>query len=202
MRGESNLQASLAWIGRLLRLDFTAFDEIRGDVHATTSSLLVVYGASLMAGIGSWLWAVTELKIDETEILIQSTIIGSFAQTAVFLVWVYITHRVAARAYASATPFLELARTMGFAFAPVGLSLLVAIGPLAVPFGLLAFGMTLLLTTAAVQSATDLDPRDSIVANLAGFSVFVIMMGVLANISEVRNVGGIAPGILFFALDL
>jgi len=40
------------------------------------------------------------------------------------------------------------------------------------------------------------------VANLAGFAAFLIVMGGFANIAEVGTFGGLAPGILFFSLDL
>ena len=189
----------------MLRLDFAAFDEIRNEPTATTGAILVVYVGSLFAGVGSWIWAVQSrgvLGLDETEILIQSTIIGSFIQAVVWFAWVYVTWWVAVHAYGSGVHFVELTRTMGFAFAPVAISLLIAIAPLAVPFGLLAFGLVLLLTTAAIQSAAELDQRDAMIAAFAGFSVFVVVMGIFANISEIGTVGGTSPGILFFSLDL
>lgn len=130
-------------------------------------------------------------------------VIGSFIQTVVwFFAWVYVTHWVLTHAYQSDVHFLDLTRTMGYAFAPVALSVLIAVGALAVPIGLLAFGLALLLTTAAIQSAADLDQRDAMIANIAGFSVFLITMGIFANISEIGTVGGTSPGILFFSLDL
>jgi hypothetical protein len=143
------------------------------------------------------------LALDETEIFIQSMVIGSFIQTVVwFFAWVYITYQVVTHAYGSEVHFLELTRTMGYAFVPVAASLLIAIAPLAVPFGLLAFGLTVLLTTAAIQSAADLEQRDAMIANFAGFSVFLIAMGIFANVSEIGSIGGTSPGILFFSLDL
>jgi hypothetical protein len=202
--GGSNLQTSLVWISRLLRLDFSPFDEIRGEPRATTSAVLVVYGASLLAGIGSWLWAVQSPDfggLDRTEIFVKSLIIGSFTQTVFWFAWVYITYQVLVRAYASPVHFMDLTRTMGFAFAPVAINALIAIAGFAVPFGLLAFGMTLLLTTAAIQYAAEIDLREAMTANLAGFGVFLAFMGMCANISETAGLGGIAPGILFFALD-
>jgi hypothetical protein len=203
LRGASTLQTSLVWVSRLLRLDFAAFDEIRGEPTATTSAVLVVYVASLFAGAGSWLWAVQSRELlDETDIFIQSLIIGSFMQAVVWFGWVYLTYQIAVHAYDSDVHFVELTRTMGYAFAPVALSVLIAIAPLAVPFGLLAFGLALLLTTAAIQSAAELEQRDAIIANIAGFSLFVIAMGVLANVREIDNIGGTSPGILFFSLDL
>jgi len=204
LQGGSNLRTSLVWIGRLLRLDFAAFDEIRGETQATTSAVLVVYGASLLAGAGSWLWAVQSrdlVGLDRTEILVKSMVIGSLAQTVFWFAWVYIAYQVLVRAYNANVHFLDLTRTMGFAFAPVGLSLFIVIAGFAVPFGLLAFGMALLLTTAAIQYASDLDLREAMTANIAGFAVFLAFMGMCANISEVGTLGGISPGILFFSLD-
>jgi hypothetical protein len=90
---------------------------------------------------------------------------------------------------------------MGFAFAPVALSVLIVIAGFAVPFGLLAFGITLLLMTAAIQYTAEIDQREAMTANLAGFAVFLAFMGMCANISEVARLGGISPGILFFSLD-
>jgi hypothetical protein len=156
------VQASLAWVIRLLRLDFSAFDEIRGDPNTTTSAILVVYIASLLAGIGSWLWAVQSRDfegLDRTDIFVKSLVIGSFAQTIFWFAWVYIVYQVIVRAYGSAVHFLDLIRTMGYAFAPVAISIFIAIGGFAVPFGLLAFGIALLLTSAAIQSAAEIARR-------------------------------------------
>ena len=201
----TNVQASLTWVIRLLRLDFSAFDDIRGDPNTTTSAILVVYIASLLAGIGSWLWAVQSRDfegLDRTDIFVKSLVIGSFAQTVFWFAWVYIVYQVLVRAYGSAVHFLDLIRTMGYAFAPVSISVFIAIGGFAVPFGLLAFGIALLLTSAAIQSAAEIDQREATTANIAGFAVFLAFMGMCANISEVASFGGISPGILFFSLDL
>jgi hypothetical protein len=205
LQGGSNFQTSLVWIGRLLRLDFSAFDDIRGAPTATTSAVLVVYGASLFAGLGSWLWAVQSrgaLHLDETDILIKSMIIGSFTQAVFWFAWVYVTYQVLVRAYASEVHFVDLTRTMGFAFAPVAFTVLIAIAGFAIPFGLLGFGITLLITMVAVEYAADIEQREAMVATIAGFAVFLALMGMCANISEVGTIGGISPGILFFSLDL
>ena len=38
-------------------------------------------------------------------------------------------------------------------------------------------------------------------ANIVGFLVFAVVLGILANISEVYNTGGLAPGLFFFNLN-
>ena len=205
LNGSSGFQTSLVWVGRLLRLDFSAFDDIRAEPRATTNAVIVAYVASLFAGAGSWLWAVQSpdfAGLDRMEVFAKSLVIGSFTQTLFWFVWVYIAYQVLVRAYGSPVHFAELTRTMGYAFAPVAISILIAIAGFAIPFGLLAFGITLLLMTAAIEYAADIDQREAMTANLAGFAVFLVFMGMCANISEVATFGGISPGILFFSLDL
>ena len=195
----------MGWLGRIARLDFTVFDDLRSDRSATPIAVLVVLGASVVAGIGTLIWALQHDEfggIDMMEVLLKAVIIGSVVQTAVWFAWVYITYMLAVRVFGSAANFGELTRVMGFAFAPVALSVLIAIAPLAVPFGLLAFGLTLMLTTAAVERAAEIEPRQAMLSTLGGFAVFLMFMGAFANVMEVATFGGLAPGILFFSLDL
>jgi hypothetical protein len=201
----TNLHTIGSWVGRLLSLDFSALYDIRVEPAATTSAVGVVLVASLLAGLGSWLWALqsTELRgIDTAEVFVKSLLLGSLIQTAVWLLWVYLTYQVLVRAYGTRTDFPELTRIMGFAFAPVGLSLLIAVKGLAIPFGVIAFAMTILITNIAIQQTTNAGARESTIANLTGFTIFAIVMGVFANIAEVSTLGGLAPGIFFFSLDL
>jgi hypothetical protein len=203
----TNLQSVSGWIGRLVLLDLSVFDEIRSSPSATSGALAIVFGASIMAGIGSWLWAIQWRGIEATDVFIKSLVLGSILQTFVWLIWVYLVFQVLARAYGARTDFYELIRTMGFAFAPVGLSILVAIPNFTVPFGIFSLVSTVLLTHFAIQSSSSAEQRQVLIANLAGFAVFVVVMGVLANVIEVNqigggaDIGGLAPGLLFFDLN-
>jgi hypothetical protein len=38
-------------------------------------------------------------------------------------------------------------------------------------------------------------------ANIVGFVVFAVALGILANVSEVYDIGGLAPGLFFFNLN-
>jgi hypothetical protein len=126
---------------------------------------------------------------------------GTVVQTAVFFGWVYLTHLLLVRAFGAQVLFQELIRVLGLAFAPVALSILVAIAPLAVPFGVLSLSLTFLFSYVAVQQTAGVTPREAAIANLGGFAAFLVFMGAFANVAEVADVGGLAPGILFFALD-
>lgn len=200
--GYANLSA---WLSRLARLDFTVFEEVRGEHSATTGAIIVVVAASVLAGLGSWIWAIQQDYVGSPgtgTVFLRSVVGGGIVQMFVWLIWVYLAYVLTARVFAANVTFQELMRPMGLAFAPVGLSLFVAIAPLAVPFGVLSLGITFLFTNIAVEQASGLDTREATLANLGGFTVFLIFMGVAANIYEAGSVGGLAPGILFFALDL
>ena len=197
----ANLGSVGGWVSRLLRLDLSVFDEIRSDPSATLGAVMVVFGASVMAGVGSWLWAVQTNGVDAAEVFVKSLIVGSILQTLAWFVWVYMVFQVLARGYGARTDFYELIRTMGFAFAPVAVSIFVAIAGFTVPFGVLSLAVAVLLTNFAIQSSSNAEPQQALVANITGFAVFAVVMGVLANIAETDTVGGLSPGLFFFDLD-
>jgi len=190
-----------SWLGRIFRLDFTVFSEIRASPSATTAAIAVVFVASLFAGLGSWLWALDSF-VDDSDAFIRSFLLGSLVQTIVWFSWVYIVYLVLTWGYGARQEFGELTRAMGFAFAPVALSVLVFIGGLAVPVGLVSWAITILFTNAAIHQVSDAEVDEATVANVAGFGIFAIIMGGCANIYEVDSIGGLAPGIFFFSLDL
>jgi len=202
----SNLHNVSGWLVRLIRLDVTIFDEIRSQPSATPSAIVIVFGASVMAGIGSWLWAVQWRGVEATDVFIKSLVVGSVLQTLAWFIWVYLVYQVLARAYGARVDFSELIRTMGFAFAPIGISILIAVVGFTIPFGVFSITCAVLLTYFATESASSAEPRQILVANFAGFAVFAVVMGVLANIGEVSStggvkIGGLAPGLFFFDLS-
>lgn len=190
------------WVGRLLRLDLTVFDEIRSDPSATPGAIIVVAAASVMAGIGSWLWAVQTRGVEGGEVFYKSLVVGSILQTLAWFIWVYFVFQVLARGYGARTDIFELIRTMGFAFAPVALSILIATPNFTLPFGVISLTGAVLLTYFAIRSSSSAEPQQALVANFVGFLFFAVVMGVLANIWETEHsIGGLSPGLFFFDLN-
>lgn len=197
-----------SWLGRLIRLDLTVFDDVKDEAAATVPALAVVVAASLLAGLGSWLWWVFEIDFpagaDEKnfEVFWKTFILGGIFMAALWVLWVYIVAMLLSRVFGAGADMNRLMRTMGLAFAPMAISFLVVIGMLAVPLGAFAVATTLLLTNVAIQATTDAEPQQVIVSNLAGFLVFAIVLGILANVAQIYEIGGLAPGILFFELNV
>jgi len=197
-----------SWLGRLVRLDLTVFDDVKDDASATAPALAVVAAASLLAGLGSWLWWIFEIDFpagaDEKnlEAFWKTFILGGIFMMALWVLWVYISAMILSRVFRAGADMNQMIRTMGLAFAPMAISFLVVIGVLAVPFGAFAVATTLLLTNVAIQATTDAEPQQVILSNLAGFAVFAIVLGILANFGQIYDTGGLAPGIFFFDLAL
>jgi len=185
----------------LIRLDLTVFDDVRDDAAATGPAIAVVVVASFLAGLGTWLWAVVEDQADKGEVFLKATILGSIFQAALWLLWVYIVAMLLSRVFGAAADMNRLIRTMGLAFAPMAISLLVLLSVLSIPFAAIAIGGTFLLTNAAITSATDAPPDRVALANLTGFAAFAIILGILSNVAEWGVLGGLAPGIFFFNLN-
>jgi hypothetical protein len=191
------------WILRIARLDFSVFDDARKERTGTAGAVLIVLSASIVAGIGTVIWAMQHdyEGLNPAPIFLKACIAGGLLQTAVWLLWVYMTQWVLIRLGAQVV-FQELIRTMGVAFAPMYLSIFVGVAPLAVPFGIFSLGLTVLFSNIAIEQTTGVTPREATFANLAGFGAFLVFMGAFANVAEAGTFGGLAPGILFFSLDL
>jgi hypothetical protein len=189
------------WVGRVLRFEFAAFDEIREEPSATMPAVLIVLAGSAIAGIGSWVWAMQADGVDTFDVMTRSLLVGSMVQTAVWFLWVYLVHQILTRGYGHALGIPELIRTMGLAFSPIVFSLFIAVTVLAIPFGMVSLGMVFLFSNIAIQQTSGADLRETTMANVTGFVAFAVVMGMFANVAEVGSVGGVAPGVLFFALD-
>ena len=190
------------WLGRLVRLDLTVFDDVKDDVTATVPALTVMLVASLVAGLGSWLWwVVGDAPGKDGEAFLKTFILGGLFQAALWVLWVYIATMVLSRFFGASADLNQMMRTMGLAFAPMVIAILMVIDILAVPFGVIAIAATLLLSNAAIQSTTDAEPRQVILANVAGFAVFAIVLGILANVAQIYERAGLAPGLFFVSLD-
>lgn len=199
-----NVQTVTGWVGRVLKFDFSAFDEIRDERAATAPAVLIVLAGSFIAGFGSFVWGLQNdnlIGVDSGEMFVKSLVLGGIIQTAVWGLWVYLVFQILGRGYGHTIEFQELLRVMGLAFSPIVFSVLVAVDALAVPFGVMSLALTFLCTNIGIQMASGADLRETTMANVTGFAAFVVVMGVFANVAEVGSFGGVAPGILFFSLD-
>ena len=190
------------WLLRLARLDLTVFDDVKDDVSATVPTLTVAVVASFLSGLGSWLWwTFQDFPKGGSDVFVKSFLLGSILQVGVWFLWVYVAAMILSRGLGVAADLNRLLRTMGLAFAPMAIAVLMLISFLTVPVGVIAVGATVALTYVAIQAATDAQPQQVMLATVVGFVIFAVVLGILANVSDVYNTGGLAPGLFFFNLN-
>lgn len=180
-------------IRRLLTLDTSVFEEVRTDRSATIPAIVVAAAATLLFGLGGWLWWVLQDIPDSGDIFIKSVILGSIASMVLWGISVAVTYVVLTQLFRARVDVNELVRVMGFAAAPLGAGVLMFIPAIEFGVALTAVALFFGATVIAVQTATDAAPGRVLAACGAGFLVWAVVLGLLVGDSNAY-----APGIFVF----
>ena len=184
---------------RLCRLDTSVFEEVRRDPAATVPAMAVVVGSTALAGLGGWLWWVIQDfgSIPDigggTKVLVQSVILGTVFSVALWIVWLLVAWVILVQLFREEADWQEMLRTMGMAAAPLALSVAIFIPGVSFGIGLASIALFFGLTTIAIQTVTPANPARVLVANLAGFAVWAIVLGLL-----ITSDSFLAPGVFLF----
>lgn len=179
---------------RLVRLDTSIFDEVKEDPSATLPAVFVMVASTLLAGVGGWLWWLTQDFGDSGKVFFQSVILGSVFSVALWIVWLLVAWVILTQLFREDADWQQMLRTMGMAGAPLSISALMFIPGIDFGIGLASIALFFGLTTIAIQATTAAAPARVLVANLAGFAVWGIVLGLLATSESF-----LAPGI--FLMD-
>ncbi len=178
---------------RLFRLDTTVFDEVRLDPAATIPAVLVLTVATFLSGLGGWLWWVVQDYGDSGKVFLQSVIMGSIFSIALWIVWLLVAWVILTQLFREDADWHQMLRTMGMAAAPLALSVGLFVPGIDFGIGLASIALFFGLTTIAIQATTTAGAAHVLVANLAGFALWAIVLGLLIT-SETF----LAPGIFLF----
>lgn len=181
-------RATAARLARLARLDLDVLDEVRDDPSALAPSLAVLVGGLATLGAGGWLWWLLSGLGDTRGVLLRSVVLGTAFGAALWLAWMLVAFAVLRRV-AEAPPVDAMLRAAAFAGAALALGALMAVPPVAFGAGLLALAAWVQLTQVALERATGAPRQAVLLANLAGFAVWVAGMSILATAD-----GQLAPG--------
>ena len=166
---------------RLFALDLRVLDEVRVDPTATLPAILVAVVSIAMLGLGGWLWWVMSGLGDKWAVLFKSVVLGTAFATAAWIVWLIVATLVLNRLAKVALDVGALLRAAGFACAPLVLSLLMAARPIAFGIGMTAIAAWVVTTHLAIQRAAGRTGSEVLVANLAGFGAWAVIMSLLAT---------------------
>ena len=183
---------------RLSRLDPSVFREVRDDSSQTLSAILVVLGAVLLSALGGWLWLIAEAEgLSTGRILVRQVVLGTIFGLGVWALWVFGAHVMLRSVFGRPASGTRLLRTMGYAAFPVAGSVLMVVPALGFAVGLMTVMAWFAASNAAIEAAApEATRKEVLVANLAGFSLLVVVMSVLADAA------GVAPGFFVRAADL
>ncbi|MEZ4501390.1 MAG: hypothetical protein R3C39_02065 [Dehalococcoidia bacterium] len=173
-------QGFAARLARLARLDLEVFDDVRDDPSALIPSIVVLVGGLATLGAGGWLWWLLSGLGDARGVLFRSVVLGTAFGVALWLAWLLVAFTVLQRV-AEAPRVDSMLRTAGFAGGGLGLGVLMVVPPVAFGAGLLALAAWVQLTQVALERATGASRQAVLLANLAGFAVWVAGMSILAT---------------------
>ncbi len=178
---------------RLVRLDTTVFEEVRQDPAATVPAVLVVAASTLLAGFGGWLWWILQDFGDTGKVLTQSVLLGTVFSVALWIVWLLVTWVILTQLFREEADWQQMLRTMGMAAMPLGLSVAIFIPGIGFGIGLASLALFFGLTTIAIQAVTPANPARVLIANLGGFALWSLVLGLL-----VTSDSYLAPGMFLF----
>ena len=183
---------------RLLRLDTSVFDEVREDPAATVPAIVVVVSSTLLAGIGGWLWWLTQDgHFDDGKLFLHSVILGSIFSVALWIVWLLVAWVVLTQLFREDADWQQMLRTMGLASAPLALSVAMFIPELSFGIGVASVALLFGLTTIAIQATTPTTGAGRVlIGNFAGFAVWALVLGLL-----VTRDSWLAPGVFLFDIS-
>lgn len=179
---------------RLLRLDTSVFDEVRHETSASIPAVFVLVAATFLSGIGGWLWWIAQGYGKGGDVFVDSVVLGTIFAVALWIVWLLVAWVFLTQIFREEADWQQMLRTMGMAGAPLALSVFMFIPGVDAGIGLTSIALFFGLTTIAIQATTTANAARVLVANLAGFAVWAMVLGLLATSESY-----LAPGI--FLID-
>jgi len=194
-----DLQAPSNRLLRLAQLDTSVFDEVRDDPNETVPALVVAAVGAFLAGLGAMLWWKIVPSGEPDSLLLNTFILGSIFLFGMYLVAGLVIYVVLAQLYRVTADLQALLRTLGYAAAPLALSVLMFIDIIYPVFAIVPLALVLTMMFYAVQSATGADSKQVAVSSIVGFTVMVLVLGIIALSGDLPDapMGAGLFGILF-----
>lgn len=188
----------LAWLRRLVYLDFRVFEEVRTNPTATIPGVVVALVSTFLAGFGGWLWWLVEDFGSESDVLINSALLGSLLAVVLWaFVWLGLVYVMLTQVFRERAFMEQLLRVMGLAASPLALMLLMFLPGVSLAIGITSLALTFGLTTVAVKTVTTADQAQVLAANTLGFVVWAAALTLLASSSNPASVH--APGVFLYS---
>ncbi len=166
---------------RLARLDTSVFDEVRDDVNELIPALVTIAVSALLAGLGAFLFVQVNFDSKPDGLFVRTFLMGGIFLALLYGVWVLISYVVLVQLYKASADLQALLRTMGYASIPLAISVLMFIPVLYPVFAIVPIGLLFVMSIYATQAVTNADSTQVVIANLIGFTVMVLILGIIAT---------------------
>jgi len=167
---------------RLVKFDASVYDEVRDDQRELIPAIVIAVVASILAGFGAFLWwqTVPDISKGPDNQFLNTVVLGSIFLVLLYGVATMVVYVMLVQMFRVSVDLQSLVRAMGYAAWPLALSVLMFI-PIIFPVFTLVPLMLLFVTMIyAAQSASGADSRQVILACLAGLTVMVFVLGLIA----------------------
>ncbi len=175
------VQTTLSRLRRLALLDTEVLEEVRTDGGATVPALAVALVSLFLFGLGGWLWWTASGLGDRGTVFLKTVVMGTAFSGALWVAWLVVATAVLQRLTGLPLRVEQLVRTAGFACAPLALGVLMVVPSISFGLGLLLLGAWVATTGEALAQVAGRRGGPVVVANLAGFAVWVIVMSLLST---------------------
>lgn len=167
-------------VGRLAQLDTTVFDEVKDDYNETIPAVIVAIVSAFLAGLGAFLWGEIAFDGDFDSAFVNTFLLGSIFLAVVYGAAALVIYVVLVQMYRLQVDLQSLIRVMGYAAIPLAISLLMFIPGIWPVFSLTSLALLFVMMIYAVQSVSNADSKQVIIAVTVGFAVMCLVLGFIA----------------------
>ena len=186
---------------RLARLDTTVFEEVRDDANETIPAIVIAVASCLLAALGLFIYVQTFDGRKPDSAFLNTVVLGTIFTAAVYGLWVVVSYLVIVQLFKAQADLMSLIRTMGYGALPLAASVFLFIPILFPVFAVVPIALLIVFSIYAVQTCTDAEPGQVVLANLIGMTVFVLVLGFIAKSTDLSKMP-IAAGIFGLIRDI
>ncbi len=183
----------LAGMIRAARLDKDFYEEVEHDTSYNQDALAVVILASLAGALGGFLGMLFGGHFGAA---VFALIVGVITSVASYYIWVFLVQFIGTKFFNGTGDFGEVARALGFAWAPRVLNILSFIPVLGGLIGFVAWIWTIATGFIATRQALDQDDKNAaltvIVAAVVAFVISLLIGLVFGLIGAALGLAGSA----------
>ena len=172
---------TLGRLRRLVMLDDSVYDELRRDNSATIPAVAVTAIGLLAFGLGGWLWWFLSDLGDTGSVFLKTVILGTIFGFVAWLGWMLVVYAALRRLAGLTLQVEQLLRTAGFASGVLVLGLAMVLIPLGFGIGLVVLIAWFGGTQIAIERTVGRGGSDVLVANLAGFAAWLLVMSLIST---------------------